>query len=249
MDLLVTTAAQRPDLVPLLGEFNDWPAFMRRDPVAPLYYSDPATAYPEFVLIAIDRDHPDRLVAEGYSVPFTWDRDPGESLPAGGWDDVVLTAALDRLAGRRGTVVSALEISIRPDLRGKGLSSIMLAAMRRNAADQGYASLVAPVRPSAKHRHPNMSIVDYANLRRDDGLPVDPWLRVHIRAGGLITGVSARAMTIAGSLADWRHWTGLPFDTTGPVEVPGALVPVHCDTVHDHAVYCEPCVWLHHPLS
>jgi GNAT superfamily N-acetyltransferase len=249
MDLLVTTAAQRPDLVPLLGDFNDWPAFMRQDPVGPLYFNDFETAYPEFVLIAIDRDRPDRLVAKGYSVPFTWDRDPDESLPAGGWDDVILTATLDRLAGRRGTMVSALEISIRPDLRGKGLSTAMLAAMRRNAADRGCAGLVAPVRPNAKHRHPDLSIADYANLRRDDGLPVDPWLRVHVRAGGRITGVSVRAMTIAGTLTDWREWTGLPFDTTGPVEVPGALVPVHCDTAHDHAVYCEPCVWVHHRLS
>jgi hypothetical protein len=249
MDLLVTTAAQRPDLVPLLEDFNDWPAFIRRDPVASLYYGDPVTAYPEFVLIGIDRDRPYRLVAKGYSVPFTWESDPGESLPAGGWDEVILIATRDRLAGRRGTVVSALEISVRADLKGKGLSSIMLAAMRRNAAEQGYVDLVAPVRPNAKHRHPQMSIVDYANLCRDDGLPVDPWLRVHIRAGGQITGTSERAMTIAGSLADWRSWTGLPFDTTGPVEVPGALVPVHCDTVHDHAVYCEPCVWVRHRLS
>ncbi|WP_329257076.1 N-acetyltransferase [Actinoallomurus sp. NBC_01490] len=249
MDLLVTTAAQRPDLVPLLEDFNDWPVFMRQDPVAPLYYGDAVTACPEFVLIAIDRNRPDRLVAKGYSVPFTWAGDPDESLPAGGWDQVVLIAARDRSVRRRGTMVSALEISVRADLKGKGMSSIMLAAMRRNVADQGYADLVAPVRPNAKHHHPQMSIVDYANLRRDDGLPVDPWLRVHVRAGGRITGTSARAMTIAGSIADWRAWTGLPFDTTGPVEVPGALVPVHCDTVHGHAVYCEPCVWVRHRLS
>jgi GNAT superfamily N-acetyltransferase len=248
MDLLVTTAGRRPDLVPLLEDFDPWPAFMRRDPVAPLYYRDPATAHPGFVLIAVDRDRPDRLVAKGYSVPFTWADDPAESLPAGGWDQVVLTAALDRLAGRRGTIVSALEISVRADLQGNGLSSIMLAAMRRNAADQGYADLVAPVRPTAKHRRPRMPIADYANLRRDDGLPVDPWLRVHLRAGGRIVGTSARAMTITGGLADWRDWTGLPFDATGPVEVPGALVPVHCDTAHDNAVYCEPCVWVHHRL-
>jgi hypothetical protein len=249
MDLLVTTAAQRPDLVPLLNDFNDWPLYLRKDPVSPLHYNDPVTAYPEFVLIAIDRDRPDRLVAKGYSVPFSWDRDPDESLPDGGWDEVILTAALDRLAGRRGTIVSALEISIRMDLRGEGLSSVMLAAMRRNAADRGYASLVAPVRPTAKHRHPNMSMVEYANLCRDDGLPIDPWLRVHVRAGGRITGVAARAMTIPGSLSDWRDWTGAPFDTTGPVEVPEALVPLYCDTVHDYAVYCEPCVWVHHRLS
>ncbi|MEO3755552.1 N-acetyltransferase [Streptomyces sp. B6B3] len=248
MDLLVTTAEQRPDLVPLLGDFHDWPSFMNEDPVAPLYFDDLEEAFPGYVLIGIDRNRPDRLVAKGYSVPFTWDRDPDESLPAGGWDEVILTATRDRLAGRRGTLVSALEISVRPDLRGTGLSSVMLAEMRRNAADRGHTSLVAPVRPNAKHRHPGVSIVDYANLRRDDGLPVDPWLRVHARAGGRIAGTAVRAMTIAGTLAEWRAWTGLPFDATGPVEVPGALVPVHCDVEHDHAVYCEPCVWVHHRL-
>lgn len=244
MDLLVTTAERRPDLTPLLDDFNDWPAFMRRDPMSPLYYRDVISAHPGFVLIAVDRARPDRLVAKGYSVPFTWEHD---TLPAGGWDEVVLTATHDRLAGRTGTLVSALEISIRPDLRGEGLSSVMLAAMRHNTAERGYSGLVAPVRPSAKHRHPHLPIRDYADLRRDDGLPADPWLRVHVRAGGRVAGVSVRAMTIAGGLADWREWTGLPFDATGPVEVPGALVPVHCDTAHDHAVYCEPCVWVRHP--
>ncbi|MEV1009899.1 N-acetyltransferase [Streptomyces sp. NPDC049881] len=249
MDLLVTTAAQRPDLVPLLDDFNDWPAFMREDMLSPLYYGDAVAAHPAHVLIAVDRDRPDRLAAKGYSVPFTWEADPDEALPPGGWDEVILMAARDRLAGRRGTIVSALEISVRRDLRGTGLSGVMLAAMRRAAAAEGYASLVAPVRPNAKHLHPGMPAAAYADLRRDDGLPVDPWLRVHVRAGGRITGVSSRAMTITGSLADWRSWTGLPFDTAGPVEVPEALVPVHCDTAQDLAVYCEPCVWVHHPLS
>ena len=32
-------------------------------------------------------------------------------------------------------------------------------------------------------------------------------------------------MVIPGTLEEWREWTGLPFDTTGPVEVPKALVP------------------------
>jgi hypothetical protein len=56
-------------------------------------------------------------------------------------------------------------------------------------------------------------------------------------------------MTIMGTLAAWREWTGLPFDVSGPVVVPEALVPVHCDVTHDHAVYCEPGVWVHHRLN
>ena len=220
---------------------------MTQDPVGSVYYADPVQAYPEFVLVAVDRDG--RLLAKGYSVPFTWDQDPAVSLPEDGWDGVILGAALDRFAGRRGNLVSALEISIRDDMRGQGLSEVMLAAMRDNAAAMGFPSLVAPVRPNGKHRRPELSIKDYAALRRDDGLPVDPWLRVHVRAGGTIVGVAARAMTIAGSTAQWRDWTGLPFDETGPVVVPEALVPVYCDVAQDYAVYCEPCVWVHHALS
>ena len=249
MDVRISTVAERPDLARLLDDFNVWPTFMRQDPIGSLYYADPVGAYPEFVLVAVDPSEPDRLVAKGFSVPFTWDEDPAVSLPEDGWDGVIVEATLDRLAGRRGNLVSALEISIRPDLQGQGLSGVMLAAMCDNAAALGFPSLVAPVRPNAKHLHPDLSIADYAALRRDDGLPVDPWLRVHVRAGGTIVGVSARAMTMAGSTAQWRDWTGLPFDTTGPVIVPEALVPVHCDVAQDHAVYCEPCVWVHHRLT
>jgi hypothetical protein len=89
----------------------------------------------------------------------------------------------------------------------------------------------------------------YITSTRPDGLPVDAWLRVHVRAGATIIGVAPASMTMAGSLAEWRQWTGLPFDTTDRVVVPGALTPVICDVEHDYAVYVEPNVWVRHDLS
>jgi len=53
-------------------------------------------------------------------------------------------------------------------------------------------------------------------------------------------------MVIAGTLAEWSHWTGLPFATSGEIEVAGALSPVHVNLAQDHAVYVEPNVWVHH---
>jgi hypothetical protein len=64
----------------------------------------------------------------------------------------------------------------------------------------------------------------------------------------VIERIAPRSMTIPGTLAEWRGWTGLPFDTTGPVYVPQALTPVHCDVAQDHAVYVEPNVWVRHRL-
>ncbi len=43
--------------------------------------------------------------------------------------------------------------------------------------------------------------------------------------------------------------TGLPFDRSGPVIVPKALTPVHCDVEHDYAVYVEPNVWVRHKIT
>ena len=92
-------------------------------------------------------------------------------------------------------------------------------------------------------------MASYALRVRADGLPVDPWLRVHMRGGGRIRNVAPMSMTIPGTLAQWRDWTGMAFDTSGPIQVPGALVPVMCAAEHDVAVYVEPNVWVHHPLG
>ncbi len=71
-------------------------------------------------------------------------------------------------------------------------------------------------------------------------------MRIHARLGAEVGAVCPNSMTISGSLAEWRDWTGLPFDQSGEVIVPGALVPVHVDVTQDHAVYVEPNVWMVH---
>jgi hypothetical protein len=114
-----------------------------------------------------------------------------------------------------------------------------------NAARHGFAELVAPVRPSGK-ADPHEPMTTYSARTRDDGLPADPWLRVHVRAGGRIDKVAPRSMVVPGTLDEWREWTGLPFDRTGAVAVPQALAPVHCDIEHGVATYVEPNVWVRH---
>lgn len=249
-DLIIEPLDQRPDLAPMLYRLSGiWPTFMQQDPVSDFYYDVAVRDYPEFTMVAYYADQPDVPVARSHAVPFTLDSDPGRTdFPDDGWDAVIRWGSLDRAAGRTPTHVSALEIGIKPELRGGGLSGQLLAAMRDNVARLGFSDLYAPVRPSAKSAEPHTPMSEYAFRTRSDGMPHDPWLRVHVRAGARVVRVCPRAMTIAGSLAEWRDWTGLPFDRTGVVEVPGALVPVHCSVEHDHAVYVEPGVWVHHRI-
>jgi hypothetical protein len=144
--------------------------------------------------------------------------------------------------------VSAIAITIGIDHRGLGLSRTMLTGMREAVAARGLSDLVAPVRPSQKHRYPLTPIERYVEWRRDDGRLLDPWLRVHEQAGAELIRVAPRSMRIVGSVADWEGWTGMAFPESGAYVVPGALVPVEIDRGRDEGVYVEPNVWMHHKL-
>ena len=90
---------------------------------------------------------------------------------------------------------------------------------------------------------------DYVDMKRDDGLPVDAWLRTHVAAGGSIVKVAPYSMTIAGTIADWSQWTGRTFERSGEAEVEGALAPVLVSLEQNCAVYVEPNVWVRHPSA
>ncbi|MFI1722932.1 GNAT family N-acetyltransferase [Streptomyces sp. NPDC020489] len=247
MELKVSSLAERPDAHGRVATMdNSWPEFVTHDLVGDHHYDRIATEFPEYVLFA--EDDRGEVVATAFSVPFALDTEDRGELPVRGWDEVLLWAFADLRRGVRPDTVSAIAIIVRPDHQGRSLSGRMLSAMRDNARAHGFSEVVAPVRPNAKHLEPHTPIEEYAHRVRPDGLPHDPWLRVHARAGATVHAVAPASMTVAASLEQWRRWTGLPFDTQGDVEVPGALVPVRCEPERGYAVYVEPNVWMRHPL-
>jgi hypothetical protein len=60
--------------------------------------------------------------------------------------------------------------------------------------------------------------------------------------------VAQTGTVVAGAIADWRRWTAMEFAASGPVAVPGALVPVHVSLEQDHAVHVEPNVRVRHTV-
>ena len=149
--LAVFPLSQRPELrgQAFSAEFAAAvPEFMRHDPTAALYYADRALdRYLDFILIAVGREDPGRVIARAVAVPFAFgDAALGRTeLPDGGWDAVIRWAHADWLAGRAANAVSALEIMVLAPYRGRGLSPLMLRAMRDNAARLGFAGLYAPL--------------------------------------------------------------------------------------------------------
>jgi GNAT superfamily N-acetyltransferase len=245
MAIQLPTMAERPDLRPRARALMSmWPQFMHHDPVANAYFGRVRDEHAHLQFFAWD-DESDVVAAEANAVPTTWDRDP-ETLPAGGLDGVLEESFADGAPDPN--VLCALQIVISSDYRGRGLSLRMIERMAELGRLHGFASLIAPVRPSLKHRYPLATIERYIRWRREDGTHLDPWLRTHERFGGEILKVAPRSMVIAGTVSEWEAWAGMVFPETGTYVVPGALVPVEIDLEADHGLYVEPNVWMLHRL-
>lgn len=242
MSLRWFTSAERPELLerrqPLL---DGWPAFMLEDPVANRCWNLLYERFGALQRLLVDEET-DELVAEANCVPVSVDV---EALPERGWDDVLERGTT---SDEVPTAVSAISIVIADGRRGQGLSSRCLERMREGGAEHGYPHLVAPVRPSWKARYPLVDIDRYVEWRTPEGLPFDPWLRVHARAGAERVSVCHESMTIVGSVADWEQWAGMRFPDSGDYVVPGALTLVSIDREAELGTYVEPNVWMRHTL-
>jgi hypothetical protein len=241
----VFTLAQRPELeaevMSLPGMFSE---FMHHDAVVDRYWPSLYTEFAGFQIAVCDDEG--EILAAGHSVPVFWDGTLG-GLPAG--LDGVLERGVSGSAGGAPTVVSALLAVVPQAHRGRGLSGVVLKAMKAIAAGRGLGALIAPVRPTWKERYPLTPMEHYVRWEREDGLPFDPWLRVHYRLGARFVAVAPESMVISGTVSEWEGWTGMRFPESGPYVVKGALRPVEMDLERDLGVYTEPNVWMRHPVG
>jgi hypothetical protein len=246
-DYRVITAAARPDLIDAMRRLgaSPWPEFLLdHDEVVNRLWGQLYELWPDYQFALADPDGDD-LLAVGNCLPIRWDGNPA-TLPPGGIDAVLENGAATVEAGPEATAASALMIVVAPDRLGLGLERGVPRGHARDRRRPGLASLVAPVRPTEKHRYPLIAMERYASWRRADGSLFDPWLRTQERVGGIGAGVASESMTIRGSVAEWEDWTGLPIQETGSYPVPGALVPVEIDREGDMGVYVEPNYWMVH---
>jgi GNAT superfamily N-acetyltransferase len=210
-----------------------WPEIVFHDEISNANWGRLYEERPEFQFALVEGD---RVLAEGNSVPVA-------GMPAG-WRDA-LRDGFDQPDADR---LCAIAILIDPDAHGRGLSRLMLEHMRGLAAVRGW-ELVAPVRPTLKHRYPLTPMERYMQWRRDDGLLFDPWLRSHERVGAELVGVAPDSLVSEGTVADFEEWCGLAFPESGSYVVEGALVPVEIDLEADRGRYREPNVWMRHPAT
>jgi hypothetical protein len=247
MNYQMFTYRQRPELVKAARGLvpTVWPEFMLHDPVGDRFWHRLGEDFPDFQFMLCGAG--ESVVAVGNSIPVVWDGTV-EGLPEAGWDAVLEGGFQDLEAGRPATALSALSAVVAAPYQGQNLSYQVVEGMRATAARHGFGSLIAPVRPWLKSSYPLIPIERYAAWKRPDGLPFDPWLRVHARLGAEILRIAPESMTITGTVQDWQEWTGMDFPESGIYTVPGALVPVIIDREAGLGRYVEPNIWMRHRI-
>jgi GNAT superfamily N-acetyltransferase len=243
----VLTAADDPALSERTAGFDAvWPEYNRHGTVIGRYWSRLGSAFASSQFALLDEEG-DGIAVAGHAAPLAWDGTVG-GLPAG-IDGAIETAFAQRERGVAPTALCALAVQVRQDRQGRGLSRAALEAMLALAAAQGLADLIAPVRPSAKEQYPFTPIEAYAMWAREDGLPLDPWMRVHARLGATILRPEPRSLLIEASVDDWERWTGMVFPTSGRYWFPSGLAPLSVDREAGVGTYYEPNVWMRHAIA
>jgi hypothetical protein len=122
----------------------------------------------------------------------------------------------------------------------------MITGMAEIAARHGFANLIAPLRPTWKERYPLVPIDRYASWTRGDGLPFDPWIRLHVRLGAEILRPVQESLRITGTVAEWEEWTETAFPESGSYVFPRGL---EVDRDANLGAYWEPNVWVRHRVG
>ncbi len=244
MAYTIVTMEERPDLKAQVHRLNPavWPEFMLHDAVSARYWRRLFADFARFQLALCDEN--EHVLGAASTVPIAWDGEKG-GLPAG-WDAALEAGFRDPDEGRTPTVLCGLSVSIARTHQGQGLSNLMIRSMKSLAGAEGYAGMIAPVRPTLKSTYPLISMESYIECKQPDGSPFDPWLHVHWRLGARFLKIAPDSMIICGSVGEWEDWTRMRFPATGSYVVPGALSPVEIDCERDEGLYRDPNVWMIH---
>jgi hypothetical protein len=242
---VVTTCAEHPDLfdASVALENDTWDALSFLDYTAAhhAHYDDLLEMFPAYRLCMIE-SRSGEMVATGMCVPLHVAETA--ALPREGWDWLVDTASAQK--GIDANTIGALSISVPEQHRHRGFARDMINTMRSLAAMNGFSRVIAPVRPSAKCRHPFVPMEQYITWRDERGQMFDPWLRSHVAVGGRVVGVCDRSMVVEQPVAFWKPWVSSSLDKDGAVALGGALSPLHVDVAASVGRYIEPNVWVTH---
>ena len=219
-----------------------FPTFITSDQLAKRYIGRVQEFFPHVNIVLLDES--DFLVAAGWGVPLVWNGET-DSLPCG-YSESLKRAVENHEANECPNTFVICGGIVRPDLKGQGLSTVLIQTLRSLALASGLGQVICPVRPTLKSRYPLISIERYMQWTRVDGSPFDPWVRTHVRAGAKILTTEPNSQTMTGTVEQWETWTSMKFPETGEYVIPDGMSLLYIDREADSGIYVEPNVWVQH---
>ncbi len=242
----ISTVKSRPDLAEQMQKLyaGAFPKFMGAERVMRTYWKFVEEEFSDYQILLTSED---KVIAIVNSGAFNFDGDNAE-LDEGGIYWGLKKIASDFYKNKKPNAFMALQITINPDYKGKRLSYICVKELIRLGKEKGYTRLFIPIRPSAKFKYPLMDSEKYFSWTNEEGLPFDPWIRVHVKLGATIV-KKCNGIFISGTISEWEDWTGLKFPYSGEYIVPGALQPIKVDIEKGTVEYSQENLWLVHDLT
>ncbi|MBB1138059.1 GNAT family N-acetyltransferase [Myroides sp. WP-1] len=221
--------------------YSVWPEFILQDKVNIRYWEDLYVDFPLYQFFLIDGQE---VVGNGNCVPLSLTEDELNDLPEEGWDWALERAFLDKQAGKKPTVLCALQMGINPAYQGQGISNQLIGFMKAIAKEQQLDTFILPLRPNKKHQYPLQSMEQYIQWTNKEGWPFDPWIRTHCKNGAEVVKVCTKAMLVEGSVQEWEQWTNHSFQASGQYIIDFALNPIEINIERNIGTYVEPNVWM-----
>lgn len=131
---------------------------------------------------------------------ISWNGDPS-TLPS--WDNVAGDpTTYEHTFKSHGNTLVMMSMNVSPNFQGTGLARKLIEEAKKIATELDINNLIGSFRPNQygeyklQHLEEEIGFETYCNTYRDDGLPIDSWLRNLTRNGMQQMLVDKKAMTI-----------------------------------------------------
>ena len=189
------------------------------------------------------------LVGHGITTRIQWDGTVS-GLP-GGWQDSVRRGLEDSIKGASLNALVGLFILVEKNFRKQQWAGLIAERMRLLAGFNHLQHLIIPLRPPLRYErdYASMPFEEFASLKREDGKPLDHWVRLHVNLGAKVLAISATSHQHAFALKDFHKILDpTPVESTGfrLVQQSDGWYNVFLHKEQEFALVNQGCVWVRH---
>jgi len=217
-----------------------FPPIISESPVIKKNWSKLEKYFPEYQQFLISSDG--QLVGFINAIPFHF-QDPLDQLPQNGWDWMFEKGITDYENKLAPNYLGGLQVIVRMEYKKLGFSKEILNHAKTVFKSSNLLNLVIPIRPTKKHKFPEMPMSIYIDLKEHNEI-YDPWIRTHVKGGAQIIKICDQSMMMNGDIKFWESMLNREISESGKYKLDGALELITIDLENNWGQYIEPNIWI-----